>query len=155
MATDQATTGYGAILSKSDGNSPPNFIPVLGLKSISGPSISRDIHDTTSMNGNGWRTKIGGLVDAGEVQGDFNWLPRDPSQNQSEGGLMAEFDKSSCASLSQWRIQLPACPGEPEGFWQFDGIFSGQDGNIPMDDLMDFQGTVTISGRPELVLEES
>lgn len=155
MATDQASTGYGSILSKGDGNSPENFIAVLGLKSISGPSISRDIHDTTEMTGNGWRTKIGGLVDAGEIQGEFNWLPRDPSQSQEEGGLMAEFDKTSCGSLSHWRLSLPECPGQPAAYWEFDGIFSGQDATIPMDDLMSFQGTVTISGRPTLVIEES
>lgn len=154
MSTQQAHTGMGAVLSKGDGNSPENFIPVLGVKSIQGPGIKRDTHDTTDMNASSvFRAFIGGLVDAGEVTFDCNWLPREATQNQSDGGLMAEFDKGSCASLSHWRIHIPDCPGEPSMFMAFDGIFSGQDNQIPMDDLMSFSGTIKVSGRPELTVE--
>lgn len=160
MATNEAHTGYGAILSKGDGASPENFVAILGIKSISGPSMSRDIHDRTSMdnaitaNAN-FRRKIGGLVDAGEISFDANWLPRDPSQNQSDGGLMAEFDKGSCASAGNYRIDIPDCPGEPAMYMGFAGILSGMNIEIPMDDLMSFSGTITVDGRPELVVEES
>lgn len=154
MAVDQAHTGFGAIISKDDGFG--NFIPVLGVKSISGPSMSREIHDTTDMNNpSNYRTKIGGLVDGGELTFEANWLPRAPGQNQDEGGLWAEFDKSSCASLGSWRVDIPDCPGEPAAYILLDGIFSGMGAEIPMDDIMSFQGTITVSGRPELVIEES
>lgn len=163
MAVDQAHTGMGAILSMGDGQSPENFIPVLGVKSISGPSITRETHDTTQMRNidritglpSLWRTFVGGLVDAGEVSFEANWLPRDPSQNQSEGGLMAEFDRGSCDSIRHWRVDIPDCPGEPPAYMAFDGILSGQNIEIPMDDLMGFSGTLKVSGRPNLTVEES
>lgn len=161
MADSDAHTGMGAILQKGDGNSPENFFDVLGVKSIAGPDISRETHDTTTMaSEGGWREFIGGLVDAGEVSFEANFLPRDPSQNQTAqgedspaGGFMAEFDKTSCDSRGNWRILLPECAGEADGYWEFAGIVTGQSIQMPMDDLMGFSGTIKVSGRPTLVLE--
>lgn len=155
MADSDARTGFGALLQKGDGASPENFITILGIKGLGGPSISRDTHDTTVMTSpGGWREFIGGLKDGGEVTFQANWLPRDETQGQAEGGLMAEFDKDSCESRSNWRIVVPACPGEPEVYLEFAGILSGQNIDIPMDDLMGFEGTIKVSGRPTLVIEE-
>lgn len=144
--------GYGALLAKGDGNSPQNFISVLGIKGITGPNMTRDTIDTTDMSGDGWRTFVGGLVDAGEVSFDANFLPTDDTQNQEPGGFMAEFDKGSCDSVGDWRIVLPECAGQSEGYFEFNGVVSGQSVTIPMADLMGFSGTVKISGRPRLVL---
>lgn len=150
MADSNAHTGYGAHLQRADDNSPPNFVNVLGIKSITGPNITRDTHDVTDMNGTGWKEFIGGLVDGGEVSFEANFLPRDPSQNQEDGGWMAEFDKTSCDSRRIWRITLPFCEGDSDGYFEFEGIVTGQQIQMPMDDLMSFNGTIKVSGRPEL-----
>lgn len=152
MAENDVATGLGTKLQKGDGNSPENFISVLGIKSVSGPDISRDIHDTTDMDAVQYRTFIGGLVDAGEISFEANFLPRDATQNQSSGGFMAEFDQGSCDSRGNWRILLPDCEGQPEAYWEFSGVVSGQSIELPMDDIMTFQGTIKVSGRPELVI---
>ena len=155
MADSDARTGFGALLRKGDGASPENFITILGIKGMSGPSISRDTHDVTVMTSpGGWREFIGGLKDGGEVTFSANWLPRDPTQGQGDGGLMAEFDKDSCESRGNWQILVPACPGEPEVTLDFQGILTGQNIEIPMDDLMAFEGTIKVSGRPTLTIEE-
>nr|WP_312447146.1 phage tail tube protein [Brevundimonas naejangsanensis] len=155
MADSDARTGFGALLQRQiAAGDPPDFLTILGIKSISGPSITRDTHDTTVMTSpGGWREFIGGLKDGGEVSFTANWLPRDESQGQGDDGLMAEFDKDSCESRSNWRIVVPACPGEPEVYLEFAGILSGQNIEIPMDDLMGFEGTIKVSGRPTLVIE--
>lgn len=155
MPDSNAHIGSGAQLQKGDGNSPENFISVLGVKSITGPQITRDSVEVTDMGSNGWREFIGGLNDAGEVTFDANFLPRDPTQNQEAGGFMAEFDKTSCDSRGNWRILLPECQGEPEGYFAFAAIVTGQQVQIPMDDVMGFSGTLKVSGRPELVLESA
>ncbi len=149
-------TGYGAEIQKGVGNSPENFISVLGVKSINGPGITRDTVDVTTMqSAGGYREFIGALVDGGEVSFDANFLPLDETQNQAEGGFMAEFDKGSCDSRSNWRILLPACEGDPEAYFAFRGIVTGQEVEIPLEDVMGFSGTIKVSGRPELVIEES
>ena len=155
MADSDARTGFGALLQRGDGTSPQNYLTILGIKSIDGRRISRDTHDTTAMTSpGGWREFIGGLKDGGEVSFSGNWLPRDETQGQGDGGLMAEFDKDSCESRGDWRILIPACPGEPEVYLEFQGILSGQNISIPMDDLMSFEGTIKVSGRPTLTIEE-
>lgn len=153
MADENPHTGMGAQLLKGDGQSPENFVAVMGIKSINGPNIQRDTHDTTDMNqADNYRTFIGGLVDAGEVTFDANLLLRDATQNQEDGGFMAEFDKSSCDSRGNWRITLPPCAGDQDGYLEFSGIVTGQQMQIPLDDIMSFSGTIKVSGRPEVVL---
>lgn len=152
--TDNAHIGFGAQLQKGDGASPENFIAIMGVKSITGPEISRDSVDTTTMNSpNGFRTFIGGLVDGGEVSFEANWLPRDDTQNQAAGGFMAEFDKPSCSSTGNWRLVAPPCEGEADVYLEFNGLVTGQSIELPLDDVMGFTGTIKVSGRPELVIE--
>lgn len=155
MADSAAHIGLGAQLQKGDGNSPENFISILGIKSITGPGIKRDAIDVTDMNSGTFREYIGGLVAGGTISFDANWLPRDPTQNQEAGGFMAEFDKTSCDSRGNWRITLPECEGDSEGYFQFAGIVTGQSVTIPMDAVMAFTGEITVSGRPELVILSS
>lgn len=146
-------TGMGAQLLRGDGSSPENFVAVMGIKSIQGPNMQRDTHDTTDMNQpDNYRQFVGGLVDAGEVSFDANFLADDDTQNQEDGGFMAEFDKTSCDSVRNWRITLPQCEGESEGYIEFEGVVTGQNLQLPMDDLMAFSGSIKVSGRPELVI---
>jgi hypothetical protein len=149
---EEAHTGYGAKLQRGDGQSPENFVSVMGLKTIDGPGIKRDTHDTTDMDGDGWRTFVGGLVDGGEVTFDANLLPGNHTQGQNDGGFLGEFDKTSCDSKRAWRILLPECEGDPEVFVEFDGVVTGNAIKIPMDDIMTFSGTLKVSGRPEIVI---
>ena len=146
-------TGKGAELQRGDGTSPENFVSVLGIKSISGPSMQRDMHDVTDMDSSTFREFIGGLVDGGEITFDANFLPRDPTQGQEEGGFMGEFDQSSCDSRRNWRITIPDCEGEPPSYFEFAGIVSGMNVQFPMDDVMGFSGTIKVSGRPRLIIE--
>lgn len=158
MADSDAHTGFGALIARGDGNSPENFTAVLGVKSITGPGIQRDTHDVTTMNDadtqdGQFRKFIGGLVDAGEVSFEANFLPRDPTQSQDAGGFLAEFDKLSCNSRGNWRIMMPECEGEANSYFEFAGIVTGSAIQIPMDDVMTFTGTIKVSGRPHLVIE--
>lgn len=156
MADNEAHTGYGAFIQKGDGQSPENFVSIMGVKSINGPNIQRDTHDTTTQDdsANGmFRTFVGGLVDGGEVSFEANFLPRNETQNQEENGFMAEFDKTSCDSRGNWRILLPACEGDGEAYFGFSGVVTGQQVTIPMDDVMGFNGTIKVSGRPTLTIE--
>lgn len=153
MADSDAHTGYGAFIQKGDGASPENFVSIMGVKSISGPSIQRDTHDTTDMSSGVGRQFIGGLVDFGEVSFEANFLPRNETQSNGDDSFLAEFEKSSCESRGNWRILLPACEGEGEAYFQFAGIATGATFSIPMDDVMGFTGTLKVSGAAELTVE--
>lgn len=145
-------TGKGAELQRGDGASPENFVSVMGIKSISGPSMSRDMHDTTDVSSDTFREFVGGLVDGGEIQFEANFLPRDPTQYQEDGGIMGEFDMSSCDSRRNWRITIPDCVGEPESHFEFAAVLQSMNVEMPQDDLMSFSGSLKVSGRPRLVI---
>jgi len=153
MADSEAHTGFGAMLQRGDGQSPENFVTVLGIKSITGPAFTRDTHEVTEQaQTSNFKQYIGGMVDAGELSFDANFLPREPTQNQSVGGFLAEFDLNSCNSRGNWRITLPECEGEAEGYLELEAIVTGASIQFPMDDLMSFSGTMKVSGRPQLVI---
>jgi predicted secreted protein len=146
-----AHTGFGAVLQRGNGESPEEFVDVSGIKSISGPSMTRDTHDVTdNQSESNFREFIGGLVNGGEFSFSGNFLPKDPTQNQDAGGLMAEFEKTSCDSKRNWRMVLPACDGAPEGQFDFGGILTNFSVDLPMDDVMSFQATLKVSGKPTL-----
>lgn len=153
MAGNGESTGQGIQFQRGDGETPESFVSILGIKSVSGPGMSRDIHDVTDMDSGTFREFIGGLVDAGEFSFEANFLPREETQNQSIGGFMREFRKNSCDSKRNWRIILPECEGEADAYWEFEGIVSGQDVDMPLDDVMSFNGTVKISGEPILYVD--
>lgn len=152
MADSAAHIGAGAHLQKGDGNSPENFISILGIKSITGPGIKRDTIEVTDMDSGTFKEYIGGLVDGGVISFQANFLPRDATQNQTAGGFMAEFDKTSCDSRGNWRITLPECAGDSEGYFEFAGIVTGQSVTIPLEALMEFTGDIQVSGRPKLII---
>ncbi len=147
-------TGMGAQLQKGDGNSPETFTAIMGIKSISGPSIKRDTFDTTSLNSpDGFREFIGGMSDGGEVSFEAQFLQGDDAhQGYETGGFLSEFLKGSCNSRGNWRITLPECDGEPTGHFAFAGVVTGAGFNID-DTLMGFTGTIKVSGKPDLVFD--
>lgn len=150
MAADAPHTGMGAKLQRYNGSI---YVDVLGLKSLGGPSMSRDTHDTTDMASTiPYRTFVGGITDAGEISLSGNLLPGHASQNQTDAGLLAEFDLDSCDSVTQWKIVFPECEGDPEAEMTFDGVLSGFGMDIPFDDLMTVSGSIKVSGRPVLTI---
>lgn len=152
MGVHDAHTGFGTLLQRGDGESPESFATVAGIKSIGGPNMTRDTHETTTQaQTSNFKEYIGGLSDGGEISFEAQFLPRDESQGQIDG-IMSEFDRTSCDSLRNWRIVLPECEGEAEGYFAISGILTATAITFPMDDIMGFNGTIKVSGRPELVL---
>lgn len=148
--TERAHTGYGAELQRGNGESPEDFVTVAGMKSLTGPNIVRETHDTTDLSGDNFRTFVGGLVDGGEITFEGNYLAGEDTQGQEPGGVIAEFDKSSCDSVRRWRINIPGCEGDPQIYLETDAVVTAASLGFPMDDLMPFNGTLKVSGRPEI-----
>lgn len=149
MATDQPHTGMGATLKRYNGTT---YVAVLGIKTIGGLNISRDSHDTTDLSSaTPWRTHIAGLSDAGEISLSGNWLPAHATQNQTDGGLLGDFDDDSCDSNHPWRIELPECEGDPAQTLDVTGHMNGFRSEIS-EGLMTFDGSIKVSGRPVLTI---
>lgn len=146
MAVGDPHTGMGAKLQRYNGTT---YVDVLGIKTLGGPSMSRDTHDATDMaTTTPYRRFKGGLTDPGEISISGNLLPGSSTQNQDTGGLLAEFDLDSCDSETSWKIVFPQCDGDPTAELTFDGVLNGFNPEVPFDDLMTFSGSIKVSGRP-------
>jgi hypothetical protein len=84
MATT-AAIGYGTLLKRGDGGGTEVFTAIGELKSLSGPSYSMDTPEATHMaSANAAKEYVAGLIDAGEVTAEVNFL-NDSTQNLTAG----------------------------------------------------------------------
>lgn len=80
MAEPLAIPAINTLIQIGNGASPEIFTTIAFLNNITGPSISANVVDVTSMSGsNAWRAKICTLLDGGEIQADAWWEPMDPT----------------------------------------------------------------------------
>ena len=67
-----AFIGHGTLLQRGDGGDPETFTTVAEVLNISGPSLSRDTIDVTTMDSpDEWIEFIAGLNDVGEITFDL------------------------------------------------------------------------------------
>lgn len=132
MATS-AAIGYGAKLSWYNGTA---YVDLAEITSLKSPSYSRDTIDATHMQSpNLFREFIPGLMEAGEVSIDVNYIP----------AVSDTFIALMVAGVANFRIT------HPNGVkCTFDGILTGYERQEPLDDKMSASITVKVTGKPVL-----
>jgi len=120
---------------------------VAGLTSIGAPPKTADTLDTTTLDSDGgYRTFTGGFKDGGEVQISGYFEPGDAGQL----ALDAAFESGN---ETDFQILFPA---EFGASWQFRGVVTGfTGGNADLEELLAFEATIKVSGKPVLVTEPS
>ena len=69
-----ALSGVGTVFKIGDGASNEQFSAIAEINNISGPNISRDLLETTSLDTTGgYKTFIGGFRDGGSIDLDMNF----------------------------------------------------------------------------------
>lgn len=119
-------------------------VAIAELTSISGLELSADTLDTTTLDAvDGYRTFIQGLKDAGEVSisGYFN-----PETGKGQSELLADFESGTA---NPYTIEFPAELGAK---WEFDAIVTGFSTGAELEDLVSFEATLKISGKPTLTV---
>lgn len=117
-----------------------------GLKSISGIEISADSIDVTDIsNEDGFREKLPGFKDAGEV-GCSGFLDGDDEGQDECYTLMASGDVVPCV------IQFPAKIGKS---WTFNAGVTKFSTSAELEDAVAFEIALTVSGKPALVKTET
>ncbi len=126
------TIGYQISLGIWNGVSAYNN--VAEITNVSPPQYSRDaVEATHQQSANGFREYIPGLLDAGEVPLEINYVPTpsDPILTAMRAGL------------TQFRISLPnnvTCT--------FSGIITAFNPDTPLDGKMSANITIKVSGMP-------
>lgn len=117
-----------------------------GLKTINGIEISADTIDVTDIsNEDGYREKLPGFKDAGEV-GASGFMDGDNEGQDECYALMASGEVVDCA------IQFPAKIGKT---WKFKAGVTKFSTSADLEDAVAFEISLAVSGKPELVKTET
>ena len=121
-----ATSGFGSTITMTG--------ITAQVISIGMPSASVDVIDTTYMaSASGWREKCAGLIDGGDLT---------VTARYDETNSNPPYSILGGTNVEGIIIQFPS----PGGKLTFDGFVSGVSGTAPMDDKVDFEFTITVSG---------
>jgi predicted secreted protein len=113
------------------------------LTSIDGISVSSDTIETTNLSTEGgYRTFVTSLKDAGEVSisGHFDF--------ESHDLLLTDFEDGS---VDSYTIEFPDSVATHGTQWTFSAVVSAFSTSVAMEDLISFDATLKVSGKPVLV----
>src|SRR5262245_27903911 len=153
MTATNARLAQGTRLLVADTASPAASASrhIAEVTSISGPTMTSDLIDVTSQESSGgFREKIIGLTDPGELSFDifFNQTLQSHIHTNAAppGGLLYIF---SSKSIKYWQLWLPPSSGvTPMGIWQFAGVVNGFELDASVDDALKASVTLALSGLP-------
>lgn len=115
---------------------------IADLTSIDGVSVSMDTVETTTLSTDGgYRTFINGLKDAGEVSisGHFAYT--------SHNSMFADFETGASVSYT---IEFPDKLTTTGTKWTFTAIVTAFANSVSTEDLISFEATLKLTGRPSL-----
>jgi len=148
--TTEAMIGHGTRFQIYDADaSPPAWVTVAEIVSVTPPSMTRDTVDATHAESpEKWREYIPGLRDGGEVSLEMNFIP----DGAGTTTIMQTFNKDTVVTC---RIIFP--DGDPEAspitatVWQFSGFCTNFAPAAPFDNKMSATATFKLSGKPQFL----
>ena len=139
-----AISAFGTLLKIGDGGGPETFTTIAEVTSISGPGLSLDPIEATSHDSTGgWREFIGGLLEAGEVSFDINYIPTNATHDASTG-LIADM-----VARTVRNFQL-VFPDGSSTTWSFAALVTSFEPGEPIDDKLSASVSLKITGQPTL-----
>lgn len=140
-----AFLGFGSAFKVGDGASSESFSTVAEVLSISGPGYQADAVEVTAMDSpDQYREYIKGLISAGEVSVEMQFLPQDSSQDES-AGILSKLE--STADTNNFQIALADSASTT---FEFAAVTTGFSIETPMEDKATATATFQISGKPTI-----
>ena len=116
---------------------------IANLTSIDGIGVSADTIESTNLSTEGgYRTFVNGLKDAGEVSISGHFEHADHS---------ALFDDFEDSSLDAYTIEFPDTGVTTGTQWTFSAVVTAFSTSVELEDLIGFEATLKVSGRPTLI----
>ena len=137
-----AVSGYGTLLKMGDGAGPEVFTTIAEVKDITGPGFEAGTLEVTNQSSPGAvREFIIGLLDAGEVTFDLNFLPNHATQDETTGLLGAYLGRLK----KNYKLVYPVSP-----VWtiNFAALVTGFEPSAPVDDPLSASATLKVTGLP-------
>lgn len=140
----QVKSSFGTFLQMGDGAVPEAFTTIAEVGDISGPAVSRDTEEVTNHSSpDGYEEFITTIKRSGEVTFPINFIPDNPTHDQSTG-LLGVLDSGV---LKNWRLLLSTTGRR----WQFAALVTNFEGSSPVVGKQSADVTLKISGKPFLV----
>lgn len=115
---------------------------IAGLTSIGGIAKTADTLDTTTLDSDGgYRTFTGGFKDGGEVSISGYFVPGDSGQLSMDAAYES-------GDVTDFQIIFPSALGAS---WVFDGVVTAFSTSADLEELVSFEATIKVSGKPDLV----
>lgn len=143
MAETEADIGYGTIFKVGNGGSPTETFTDFGAEvtSITPPGYSRDALDATHMSSpDRFREYIAGLMDAGEVSMDLNYIP----------DTADAFVAAVIAGKQNYQVVFVDESAAAILTFTFAAICTAYQPTAPVDGKMTATATFKVSGKPVL-----
>lgn len=101
MTASKAWWAYGSKLQIGNDGSSETFATVAELLDLAGPNMTKDgIEVTNHDSDDGWKERLPGFRDGGDVSFSANWLPQNATQDGVDG-VLSKFDDDE---LHNWKI---------------------------------------------------
>lgn len=144
MAT-AVTAAIGTLLKLGDGATSETFTTIAEVRDIDGPTLSAEEIDVTNHSTTGnYAESIAGLLDAGTVSFDVNYLPANATHNATDG-LLDEFENRR---RSNYQLVLTDSANTTQAFNAFVQQFSMR---FPVREQNQASVVLRIVGQPTLV----
>lgn len=144
MAT-AAINAFGTLLKTGDGATGVEaFTTIAEVQNISGPSLSLEMLEVTNHSSTaGWKERIGGLLDGGEVTFDVNFVPTNATQNYSAGLIHDMVNRT----VRHCKVVFPDTGATT---WAFSALVSKFVPKAPVNGELKASVTLMITGQPTL-----
>jgi hypothetical protein len=141
----QPLSSHGTILKLGDGEEPEVFTEIAEIVDASGPSITKGTHDAPNQNTT-WMKRVVGLLNAGDVTFDVNFIPTDATHGEATG-LIGELKKQT---PSNWQMVYSDIETGSDSQWDFEAFCTSFGQDVPVDGILKSSVTLVINGEPIL-----
>lgn len=139
-----AINAFGTLLKIGDAATPEVFTTIAEVTSIAGPKLALEALETTNHSStDGWRERIGGLLDAGEVTFEINFEPT-ASTHAYGTGLIKDMVNRTKRNFKVVFSDTGATT------WTFTALVTAFEPSMPFDDKLTASVTLQITGKPTL-----
>ena len=144
MAVSAAVNAFGTLLKIGDGGGGEVFTTIAEVQNISGPSLSLEMIDVTNHSSTaGWKERIGGLLDGGEVTFDINFQPTTSTHSYSAGLVKDMVNRTK----RNFKIVFPDGSSTT---WTFSAFVSKFQSKAPVNGQLSASVSLMITGQPTL-----
>jgi predicted secreted protein len=118
---------------------------IANVTNISGPGLSLDTEDVTSMESTGaWEEVVGTILRSGEISVDLAFDPAAATHKYASGGMVYDMVSRTATAYS---IVFPSTPAVT---WTFSAYVTGWEPAAPVDGALTVAAKLKITGAPTL-----